>query len=150
MKIIDQHKDDQEMTALRCKIQQEITNQFVGCCKELMKTQGYEEEAFENCAQVLPIGSLALGYHLSSSDMDLLCVTSKHIERRDFETVFSKNLFAIKEVTALKLMTKIPRFVIEYATGQKMEIDVLFSRLTKETCEVDEITAHDISLTEMR
>jgi len=93
--------------------------------KKVKNIKYYFDE--NKCAKVYTFGSYRLGTHIKGADIDLLCITPKHINRKDFfSTLFRLlNKNNVKQLTAVET-AYVP--VIKFQMNG-IDIDLLYAQL---------------------
>lgn len=125
--------DSFEMAELRDEAFRYIERLWNRFGYERLVSKGFDEATAASSTTLKKFGSFALNSHLKSSDIDVLCVGTKFIERSDFEIRFIKEIAKSNCLSDLKLIASatVPVVKVKF-TGEKgtTDIDVTFARLT--------------------
>lgn len=93
--------DTERMTMFREEVVKKLKILWRNFVQDLMQSEKLTGFSVEEMCDVHSFGSYALDIHLMKSDIDLICVASKFIERADFELRFIIELKMNKEKTKI-------------------------------------------------
>jgi len=103
---------------------------------KIAKEKAHLEEMEHIDGKLFVFGSYRLGIHTKGSDIDLLCVVSKHISRYDFFGSLCKMLSEDEKVTSLRSIQNAIVPLIKFCC-LGIDIDLLFARLELKKVPVD-------------
>jgi len=96
---------------LREKILIELRELLSAWAVEYIRRKRSETVSAAAACQIIPFGSFCLGVHTAESDIDVLCVTPKHISRNDFFSEIPQLLAGCEKVDRSTLLSVPDAFV---------------------------------------
>merc|ERR1719300_2168285 len=117
-----------------------LCQDWVSAVSRSKKNHDYVRDV--SVAKVFTFGSYRLGTHVRGTDIDMLLITPRHIDRQDFFTTFYKRLQVHPKINKL---TKIDRAYVPIMkfTMDGVDIDLLYAQLQKDIIDTDKFDILD-------